>query len=115
MTARLLRLHAALIAAMVLGACAAATPPSAPGVVATAGHDKSIADFRQDDADCRQAAAAAANQGAPAAATPQQRYDARYAHCMGAKGNRVEQALYAYPLVAAVVPPMVGVGGGGHR
>ena len=115
MTARLLRPHGAMIAALALAACAPAGPPSAPGVVATAGHDKSVTAFGEDDVACRQAAAAAASESAPAGATPQQRYDARYASCMGAKGNRVQQALRAYPLVATVVPPMVGMGGGGRR
>ncbi|MGO8917461.1 MAG: hypothetical protein ACLQJR_16260 [Stellaceae bacterium] len=122
----MLRLSPALLlAALALGACTTA-PPSGPSLVATAGKDKSVATFRQDDADCRQVAAQriAAGaptqpaEGAPAAApvagTPQQRYDASYAQCMCAKGDTIERRYGAYPLVFIGLLSSVGMGAAGH-
>jgi hypothetical protein len=106
-----------LIAVLALGACAAPSP-TGPGVVATAGTDKSVAEFRQDDADCRQAAVAqlaSAPAGTPTADTPQQRYDTSYAQCMCAKGDKIAQGFAAYPLVATGLLATIGASGGGHR
>jgi hypothetical protein len=108
---------AMLIAVLALGACAAPSP-TGPGVVATAGKDKGVAELRQDDADCRQAAVtqpASAPAGTPTAGTPQQRYDASYAQCMCAKGDKIAHGLAAYPLVATGLLPTLSASGGGHR
>ncbi len=117
--------HVVLLVALTLGACATA-PPSGPSLVAAAGKDKSVAAFRQDDADCRQVAAQrvagaaptqpteAAPAAAPVAGTPQQRYDASYAQCMCAKGDAIERRYGAYPLVFIGFLSSVGMQAGGH-
>ena len=110
---------AMLIAVLALGACAT-LPPSGPSVVATAGKDKGVAEFRQDDADCRQAAVVqpateSAPGAAPTAGTKQQRYDASYAQCMCAKGDKIAQGFAAYPLVATGLLATLGASGGGRR
>jgi hypothetical protein len=112
---------AMLIAALALGACTTA-PPSGPRLVASPGKDKSVAAFRQDDTDCRQAAAqtiGAESRPQPAEGTQQQRYDASYAQCMCAKGDTVARAYPPMPLVTIGLLSSVGMGsagvGGGHH
>jgi len=101
---------------LAIGACTA-EPSSRPAVVTAVGTGKSLAEFRQDDSICRQAAATRSGV-APAGAdtvaaiagvgTPEQRYKASYAQCITARGYRVVQGSDAYPLVATDSLPTVG-------
>jgi len=112
---------AVLLAALALCACTT-TPPSGPSLAAIPAQGKSVAALRQDDADCRHAAAqqiAAGAQPQAAAGTPQQRYDASYAQCMSQKGDTVAR-VYRFPsLVATGLLSSVGTGpagvGSGHH
>jgi len=93
--------RAMLIAVLALGACTAESQPgeSQPGsgFVAAAGKGKSLAEFRQDDADCRQ---------------DMQQYDARYTECLRAKGYRIVRGSADYPLVTTGLLPTVESSGG---
>ncbi len=102
---------APLGAALLLAACATATPP----LMALPGKDKKLADFQQDEASCRQFAAQAAYpkpgsaapapvvQGSAGTVAAWQRYDAGYAQCMTSRGDVVQPVpypsayAYAYP------------------
>jgi hypothetical protein len=107
--------RAMLIAA--LGLCACTTDsPSRPGFVAAEGK-KSFAEFRQDDTDCRESAAARDGAGRATTTIPPaptgsraspQRDDARYTECLRAKGYRIEPRLAAYPLITTGVLPVDG-------
>jgi hypothetical protein len=103
--------RAMLIAVLALGACTAQSQSgesqsgksqsgesqSGRGFVDAAGKGKSLAEFRQDDADCRQ---------------DLQQYDARYAECLRAKGYRIVRGSSDYPLISTGLLPAVEASGG---
>lgn len=69
--------------------------PSAPEVLALPGTGKTLEQFRNDDAGCRQYAAEQIDERTPAqgrnpsASGRQRRYDFAYVQCMYARGHRV--------------------------
>jgi hypothetical protein len=71
----------AIVAALLLSACAHV--PTRPSIAALPGSAKNAAEFRSDDAACRQLAAVEAK------ATAKWRYDMTYLQCMYAKGNQI--------------------------
>ncbi len=78
-----------LAAPLLLGACAA-VPPTGPSVLALPAKGKDLAQFQEEDAACRQYAAAPIGDALAAgysSAALQQRYDIGYIQCMTAKGN----------------------------
>lgn len=112
---------AVLMAALALSACTT-SPPAGPSLATTPAKGKSVAAFRQDDIDCRQAAAqqiAAEPQPQAVGGTSQQRYDASYAHCMSQKGDTVARVYRFPPLVTIGFLSTAGMGaagvGGGHH
>jgi hypothetical protein len=112
---------AVLLAVLALGACTTA-PPSGPSLAAAPGKGKSVAALRQDDTDCRHAAAQQINaepQPKAAGGTPQQRYDASYAQCMSQKGEMVARVYHFPSLVTIGFLSSAGMGaagvGGGHH
>lgn len=101
---------AALSGALALSACAA-IPPQGPTVVALPSQGKNLTQFQQEDASCRQYAAAQIGQGAAAQAATRRdastvhtygnngadttehmqiSYNIAYTQCMAASGNRLQ-------------------------
>jgi hypothetical protein len=83
-----------LLASMVLSGCAA-VPPTGPTIVALPPQGKDLAQFRQEDADCRgyaqqQLGSPPAGSASPTTAQLQQDYDIAYAQCMSASGNSLQ-------------------------
>jgi hypothetical protein len=108
----------ALVAVLVLSACAV-TLPSSPTVMALPAQGKSLAQFQQEDISCRNhAQQQTANAPTAPKATDyslQQRYDIAYTQCLYADGNKITSApaggYSAYPGYSAYAPyPYYGPG-----
>ena len=85
------------LAMLALAGCA--TGPTGPSMTAMPGSQRSLEQFRYDDAVCRQRAlGGSASQSAAQAAITQRAYDQNYVQCMYEAGHKV-------PVVGAVIQP----------
>ena len=92
-----------LAVVLLLGACA--TAPTGPTVMVLPGRDKSLDQFRADDADCRPWAAQQVPAGSDTAWMMQRRYDIAYQQCMYTRGNDLPG--FSRPAGRGTPPPIV--------
>ena len=79
----------ALAVVIALAASACASAPTGPSVMVLPGTGKSMEQFQNEDARCRQAAIRELETVKPGQVSDQRRYDMAYIQCMYAAGNQV--------------------------